>query len=90
MPGKIPLRPLHAEASLSQPKLALFRKLSTQELISSLRPGEAGALKVKPDGTIMDGHHRVCVLRERGVDVEELPRELPGETPPREAADHED
>lgn len=71
------LKPLHAEGSLSQPKLAAFRKLSTEDLISSLRPGELGALKVKPDGTIMDGHHRVYVLRERGVDVDALPREPP-------------
>jgi hypothetical protein len=74
--GKVPLKPLHAEGSLSQPKVLIFRKLSTSELIVSLRPGESGALKVKGDGTIMDGHHRVFVLRERGVDVDALPREL--------------
>lgn len=44
------------------------------ELIRSLCPGEPGALKVKPDGTIMDGHHRVYVLRERGLDIDALPR----------------
>ena len=77
-----PLKALHSEGSLSRPKLATFRKLSTEELISSLRPGEPGALKVKPDGTIMDGHHRVYVLRERSVDVDSLPREsLEGEIP---------
>lgn len=74
---KAPLKSLHSEGSLSQPKLATFRKLSTEELTDSLCPGELGALKVKPDGTIMDGHHRVHVLRERGVDVEGLPRETP-------------
>lgn len=72
---RIPLKSLHSEGLLSQPKLARFRKLSTDELIHSLRPGESGALKVKPDGTIMDGHHRLYVLRERGVDVDALPRE---------------
>lgn len=72
---KVPLRSLHSEGSLSQPKLAVLRKLSTDELIDSLRPGEPGALKVKPDGTIMDGHHRIYVLRERGVDIDALPRE---------------
>jgi archaellum component FlaG (FlaF/FlaG flagellin family) len=66
---------LHSDGSLSQPKLTSFRKLSTEELIASLRPGEPGALKVKADGTIMDGHHRVYVLRERGVDVDTLQRE---------------
>ena len=73
---KGPLKPLHPEGSLSQPKLTAFRKQSTEKLIASLRPGEPGALKSKPDGTIMDGHHRIYVLRERGVDVDVLPREL--------------
>lgn len=72
---KVSLKSLHPEGSLSQPKLAAFRKGSTEELIASLKPGEPGALKVKPDGTIMDGHHRIYVLRERGVDVDALPRE---------------
>ena len=71
----VPLKPLHPEGSLSQPKLTTFRRRSTEELVASLRPGEPGALKVKPNGTIMDGHHRVYVLRERGVDVDMLPRE---------------
>jgi hypothetical protein len=70
------LRPLHGEGLLSQPKLTAFRKLATEELIGSLRPTESGSLKVRPDGTIMDGHHRLHVLRERGVDVDALPREL--------------
>jgi hypothetical protein len=72
---QIPLRPLHSEASLSRPKLAGFRRLTTDELVDSLRPGEPGALKARPDGTIMDGHHRLHVLRERGVEVNSLPRE---------------
>lgn len=73
--GRVPLKPLHADGSLSQPKVQAFMKLSSSQLIASLRPGEPGALKVKVDGTIMDGHHRVFVLRERGVDVDALPRE---------------
>jgi hypothetical protein len=73
---RAPLKPLHSESSLSRPKLATFGKLSTKDLVDSLRPGEPGALKAKPDGTIMDGHHRAYVLRERGVDVDELPREI--------------
>jgi len=28
-----------------------------------------------PDGTMMDGHHRILILRERGVAVDDLPRE---------------
>jgi hypothetical protein len=72
---KASLKSLHAEGSLSQPKLITFRRLSTENLVGSLCPGEPGALKAKPDGTIMDGHHRIYVLRERGVDVDALPRE---------------
>jgi hypothetical protein len=75
MVTNVPLKPLHPEGSLIQLKLTIFRRRSTEELVASLRPGEPGALKVKPDGTIMDGHHRVCVLRERGVNVDVLPRE---------------
>ena len=30
---------------------------------------------MKPDGTMMEGHHRIYVLRERGVDVDALLRE---------------
>jgi hypothetical protein len=70
-----PLRPLHPERLLSLPKLAAFRKLTTLELLESLVPGQIGSLKVRVDGTIMDGHHRVFVLREREIDVEVLPRE---------------
>jgi hypothetical protein len=76
MSSIVPLKSLHSGDSLSQPKLTTFRKLSTEELIGSLCPGEVGALKVKPDGTIMDGHHRIYVLRERDVDVDALPREF--------------
>jgi hypothetical protein len=44
-----------------------------------LRPGDPGALKVKEDGTIaaINGRaHRVVVLRERGIEVDQLPREI--------------
>jgi hypothetical protein len=50
--------------------------LSTAELIASLEPGRSGALKARPDGTILDGHHRIVVLRERKVSVDTLPREV--------------
>lgn len=71
-----PLKSLHSESSLIQLKLEQFRKLSTEELIESLEPGKVGALKTQTDGTIMDGHHRIIILRERGVDVDALPREI--------------
>lgn len=71
-----PLKPLHADCSLIESKLGPFRRLSTPELIASLKPGQAGALKSRPDGTMLDGHHRIFVLRERGVEVDALPREI--------------
>jgi len=71
-----PLAPLHLEASLSSPKLSKMRALSTEDLLASLLPGLRDSLKTRPDGTILDGHHRVHVLRERGVDVDSLPRDI--------------
>jgi hypothetical protein len=71
-----PLRLLHSEDILSKVKLDQFRRLSTTELIASLALGRPGALKARPDGTVLDGHHRIVVLRERGVGVDTLPREV--------------
>ena len=71
-----PLKPLHSDISLSQAKLGELDKLTNQELIDSLKPGQPGSLKVRPDGMIIDGHHRVRILRDRGVDVDLLPREI--------------
>lgn len=71
-----PLKFLHAESSLIELKLEYFRKISTEDLIESLKPEKTGSLKTKADGTIMDGHHRIKVLCERNVDVEKLPREI--------------
>jgi hypothetical protein len=76
-----PLRFLHAEKSLSQVKLRLFRGRATRDLIDSLLPGTPGALKTRIDGTVLEGHHRLVVLNERGVDIHALPREvIPRET----------
>jgi hypothetical protein len=72
--GEPPLKPLHGETALIQLKLETFSRLSTDVLIASLKPGQPGALKARPDGTVMDRHHRLKVLRNRGVDVNSLPR----------------
>lgn len=77
-----PLRFLHLESSLSAAKLERFRTVATDDLVESLRPGQSGALKTRPDGTVLDGHHRLVVLRERGFDVDVLPREFLGHEPP--------
>lgn len=76
-----PLAFLHAPDALSPLKLSQFRRLSTTGLVESLSPGAPGALKARADGTVLEGHHRLIVLRERGVDIDRLPREvIPRET----------
>jgi len=69
-----PLKPLHPDSSLDRVKLAKMEKPSTEEIRASLLSGKH-RLKTRPDGTILEGHHRVYVLRLRGVDVDKLPRE---------------
>ncbi len=71
-----PLQPLHHTSLLNRTKLNLYARLTSTELMQSLAPGEPGSLKVRSDGTILDGHHRVEILRERGIDVDSLPREV--------------
>jgi hypothetical protein len=72
----LPLKALHSEVTLNQVKLEKFSRVSTDALIESLKPGRQGALKTRTDGTVMDGHHRLKVLRDRSVDVDNLPREI--------------
>ncbi len=72
----IPLKPLHADNSLSKAKMEQYAKATTAELIDSLKPGQQGGLKTRADGTIIDGHHRIKILRDRGIDVNSLPRQV--------------
>lgn len=74
MSAQPPLKPLHS--SLVPLKLQIFEKFSTEELKKSLCPGQEHCLKTREDGTILDGHHRVHVLRNRGEDVDAMPREI--------------
>jgi hypothetical protein len=73
---KPPLKPLHSENALNKTKLLAMEKLSTETIAQTLTPGGQHSLKTRPDGTILDGHHRVEVLRQRGIDVNSLPREV--------------
>jgi hypothetical protein len=78
MPGyELPgLRPLHADDALSPAKLAKLSQLTTEFLLHSLLPGQEHSLKTRPDGTMLDGHHRIRILRSRGLDVDSLPRDI--------------
>jgi hypothetical protein len=53
-----------------------MESLDTEVLKQSLIPGQQDCLKTRPDGTILDGHHRIYVLRNRGVEVDSPPREI--------------
>jgi len=70
------LKSLHSEELLIPSKLAQFERLSTDALVQSLSPGQRDCLKARSDGTIIDGHHRIHVLRKRGLDVDALAREI--------------
>jgi hypothetical protein len=76
LPQYPPLKPLHPDSSINPLKIALLERLSTEALQTSLLPGQEGCLKTRPEGTILDGHHRIHILRQRGVDVDRLPREI--------------
>jgi hypothetical protein len=71
-----PLKPLHRDDQLIDGKLKKFERASTEDRVDSLRPGQEGSLKARPDGTMIDGHHRIKILRGRGVDVNALPRDV--------------
>lgn len=75
-PTPPPLKALHPEESLSKSKLSQLNRLTTEEITASLQPGQTHSLKIRPDETILDGHHRIEILRSRGVDVNALPREI--------------
>ena len=69
-----PLKPLHS--GLIKSKLDIFNRVDSEKLKQSLKPGQEHSLKTRPDGTMLDGHHRIHILKIRGVDVDSLPREV--------------
>lgn len=73
---QVPLKFLHLEESLSQAKLIQLERLTTEYLIRTLMPGQRDCLKSRSDGTVLDGHHRIHVLRQRGIEVNSLPRQI--------------
>ena len=75
-PQEPKLKFLHPASSLIESKLQELRQLSTDALRSSLLPGERGSLKTRRDGTVLDDHHRLAILLERGEDIHGLPREI--------------
>lgn len=74
-----PLRRIHSdevlEAGPSRIALEYWRKRPTEEIVKSLQPGNPEALRVKPDGRVINGNIRIKALEERGFDINSLPRE---------------
>jgi hypothetical protein len=74
-----PLQRIHSDKTLTSGPyrfaLDYWRKQPTNVIVDSLCPGQTEALRVKPDGRIMNGNTRIKVLEERGYDVNSLPRE---------------
>jgi len=77
---KPPLRLIHSDAVLTSRRyvasLSDWQRKTVPEIVESLRPGLPDALKVKPDGRVFDGNTRICVLIERGYNVNDRPREV--------------
>jgi len=51
-----------------------IKRMTTRDIVDSLRPGAKNPLRVAPDGRIMDGNTRALILEERGYDINSLPR----------------
>lgn len=62
----IPLRRLHGDRALKQRTLEHFRAQSTDDIIRSLLAEGPEKLKIRSDGLVLQGNHRVKVLEERG------------------------
>lgn len=71
-----PLKLLHAVTPLNNPTLAKLGQLTTEVLLESLLPGRDACLAARPDGTLLNGHHRIHILRARGIDIHSLPRQI--------------
>jgi hypothetical protein len=80
MSENVPLRRIHSDRMLESGSnrfaLEYWRKQPTDGIVNSLQPGNVEALKVKPDGRIINGNTRIKVLEARGFDINSLPREI--------------
>jgi RHS repeat-associated protein len=65
------LRLIHGPSTISGAAMDSVRKMSTEEIINSLKNGDQPGI-IKSDGTVMNGNTRLAVLQERGVDINKL------------------
>jgi hypothetical protein len=68
----IPLRRLHEDKALKQSTLAYFRGQSNDDIVRSLLAEGPENLKMRSDGLVLQGNHRIKVLEERGYDTSQL------------------
>ena len=66
------LTPLHGSDTLSKSTLDYWRGKSTEDIVKSLLSPGAEKLTIRPNGTVLQGNHRVSVLLERGYDTSKL------------------
>lgn len=66
------LRRLHRDEALRKSSLEYWRKQSNESIVSSLTSGGEEHLTIRPDGTILQGNHRIKVLEERSYDTSML------------------
>ena len=69
------LRLLHDEDTISRRAgYAYWNRHHSDEIVDSLRPERPAPLIVDDQGLIWNGNTRVFILRQRGYDVDSLPR----------------
>jgi hypothetical protein len=78
-----PLRRLHEDRMLKQRTLEHFRAQHTEDILRSLLAQGPEKLKIRSDGLVLQGNHRIKVLEERGYDTSQLYEQA--EVIPREA-----
>jgi RHS repeat-associated protein len=64
---------LHSrETIMGYSQLDSVRKMSTEQIMESLKPEGSQPMVVQPDGLIMNGNTRLFVLEERGVNIQSM------------------
>jgi hypothetical protein len=66
------LKTMHTDRALDKRSLEYWRKQPSEEIVKSLQTPGNERLRIRPDGTVLQGNHRVKVLLERGYDTSKL------------------
>jgi hypothetical protein len=75
-PSKPPVGSIHdADRLRSSESYKYWSTRPTEEIRQSLSPGQEESLRVTSDGRIFNGNTRTLVLQDRGININDLPRE---------------